>query len=107
MEFPQLKEEVKKFGFRLIRADSDDYFEAVFLRNDLASLVNKLDSLFGPRKWPSAEPLSAKISDIIKDCGGIREDQTLYFLEGEKFSAFAMLWPWSDGQRITLKLGKE
>lgn len=105
MEYIQLKEEVKKLGFKMVRLDDADYFEAVLLKSGLEQLTKKLDSLFGPPKWPSEKQLSAEVSEIIQDFGGIREDQTLYFLNEKNLSIFAMLWPWSDGERITLKLG--
>lgn len=107
MEFKQFKEEIKKLGFKMVRLDADDFFEAVLSKSELEQLSKKLDSLFGPPKWPSEKQLSIEVSEIIQDFGGIRDDQTLYFLNEKNLSVFAMLWPWSDGERITFKLGKK
>jgi hypothetical protein len=105
MQFKQLKEEVKALGFNEIRIDADSIFEAVIVKKSLAALTPKLDKFFGAPVWPSQNPLSLQAKEVIKDQGGIWPGQTLYFWYENNISIFAMLWPWSDGQHITLKCG--
>ena len=90
----------------MLRIDRNNYFEAVLAKNNLAEIMNKLSSFFGAPQWPSEKQLSTQILNIIKDFGGVRDDQTLYFCNEKNYSVFAMLWPWMDGQRITLKLAR-
>jgi hypothetical protein len=46
------------------------------------------------------------VQKVIDDFGGIMAGQTLYFTKQADGVIFAMLWPWQDGIRITLKAGK-
>jgi hypothetical protein len=51
--------------------------------------------------------LAAQIQKAIAEFGGIRDGQTLYFGNEDKYSLFAMLWPWQDAEHITLKMAKK
>jgi hypothetical protein len=107
MQFKQLKKEIKAVTFESIRAESEEYFEAVVIKDHAQELAQKLESLFGPAVWPSKEKLSSKIQEAIDQFGGIMKGQTLYFLSDQECALFAMLWPWQDGQHITLKTGQK
>lgn len=106
MEFDNIKTEVKKVGPDTTRIDDEKYFEAVIGRARLEETVRILESIFGTPAWPSSNKLSKDIEKLIKSVGGLRKGQTLYFLNKEGCSAFAMLWPWQDGERITIKMSK-
>lgn len=100
MEFEQLKAIAKEGGFETLRVENENYLEAVLLKNKLEELMLKLDSFFGPAQ----NKPSAQAQEAVGEFGGITKGQTLYFCqEGESF-VFAMLWPWQDGEHITLKL---
>jgi hypothetical protein len=102
MKFEQLKQAAKDVGFETSRAEDENYLEAVVLKNKLEELMLKLDSLFGPAQ----NKPSAQAQEAVSKFGGITKGQTLYFWqEGESF-VFAMLWPWQDGEHITLKMSK-
>lgn len=105
MEFKQIIQEIKAVKFNVIRVESDDYLEAVILRDQLSLLIEKLEKTFGKPVLSSSAGLPKEIEDIIGDFGGTREDQTLYFMKDKKYSYFAMLWPWSDEYHITIKVG--
>lgn len=104
MEFNQIREEVKKFGFELLRSDTKDYFEAVIIKEELVRLQERLKKFFGEPAWPAKDELSSEIQKKINSFGGIMSGQTLYCKNEGRDSIFAMLWPWQDGERTTVKI---
>ncbi|MCX5702556.1 MAG: hypothetical protein NTW64_06270 [Candidatus Omnitrophica bacterium] len=107
MQFEELKKEIQDFGIKTIRKDENSYFEAVVVKDRLEQLTRRLEGIFGSPVWPSEKELSAKTSSIVENFGGIRDGQTLYLWREKDFYIFAILWPWSDGINITLKIGRE
>ena len=106
MKFDNIKADVKKVELDIMRMDNENYFEAVIDHERLEGMIRVLEGIFGPPAWPSDKKLSKYIEGLIKDAGGLRKGQTLYFLDEEECLAFAMLWPWQDGKRITIKIAK-
>ena len=104
MEFNQIREEVKKIALEALRTDTSDYFEAVVIKEELAKLNERLTSFLGEPAWPSKNGLPSEIQNKINGFGGIMPGQTLYFRNEGKDSVFAMLWPWQDGKRTTVKI---
>jgi hypothetical protein len=107
MNFSQLKTEIKNVAFETVRTDAEDYFEAVITKEKLTELSFTLEKGFGVPAWPSKNRLAAQIQKAIAEFGGIRDGQTLYFGNEDKYSLFAMLWPWQDAEHITLKIAKK
>lgn len=107
IEFTQLKAALKSIDFNMIRQDTENYFEAVLAKEHLPELVLELEKNLGLPVWPSKDRLSPRIEKNIEEFGGVREGQTLYFGEGEGIYLVAMLWPWQDNKRITLKMAKK
>ena len=107
MQFNEIKKEMAEVNFETRRLDSNDYFEAVIVKDEFLKLTEKLEKFFGPPVWPSKNKLSTQIEEAINEFGGVRSDQTLYFWSQESDTIFAMLWPWADGSHITLKLAKK
>jgi len=108
MRFDELKSEFKEIGFESLRADSDDYFEGVILKDELPKVTDRLGSALGLPVWPSKEKLLPRVQQAIKEFGGIMPGQTLYFqAQGSSGALFAMLWPWQDGIHTTLKIVKK
>jgi hypothetical protein len=106
MQFTQLKSEIKSVGFVQIREESEDYFEAVLVKNNLTELISRLNKFFGSPTLPSDKPLSVQARAVIADFGDIMAGQTLYFWNEARDAIFVMLWPWGDKERITLKMGQ-
>lgn len=107
MEFNEVKKEVKNVVFDTLRMDSDNYFEGVILKDELAQLVDRLSKAFGVPVWPSPKNrLSLQIEENIRNYGGVTGGQTLYYYNQAGQTLFAMLWPWKDGERTTVKLIK-
>ena len=108
MEFDEIKAQIKKIELDATRVDNENYFEAVIIgKVHLEEVARVLEGIFGPPAWPSDKKLLKDVKELINSVGGLRKGQTLYFLNNEgECSAFAMLWPWQDGERITIKMSK-
>jgi len=106
VDFSDLKAQVKDIGCTELRLDDPGYFEAVVVKDKLYALTSKLEGFFGPPARPAEENLPEKIKMWVKMFGGIITGQTLYFQEGQEGAVLAMLWPWQDGQHITVKIIK-
>jgi len=106
MEFENIKAEIKKMELDTTRMDNESYFEAVIGRARLEGVVRALEGIFGAPAWPSGNKLLKDTEMLVKNLGGLRKGQTLYLLNKEGCASFAMLWPWQDGERITLKMSK-
>lgn len=104
MQYSELMQEVKGLVFDVLRVDTDDYFEAVAKEEQLTELAAILDKFFGLPAYPTKVKLSPQIEEKIKDFGGIKPGQTLYFINQETRAIIAMLWPWSDKRHTTLKI---
>ena len=104
MKFNELKAELKHIDFDTIRTDGDNYFETVIVKGELAKLTARLEKFFGLPVWPSENQLLPKAREAIKDFGGIKPGQNLYFWSEGNDVLFAMLWPWQDGWHTTVKI---
>ncbi len=107
MQFDKLKDEVKTVQFDALRSDTDNNFEAVVDKDELDKLAASLEKFFGPPAFPSDNKLTLTMRQAIDGYGGIMPGQTLYFWSQGEEIIFAMLWPWSDGQRTTIKIIKK
>ena len=87
-----------------IRLDNVDYFEAVFIKEKLVKLNERLINFFGEPTWPSKDRFTSRMQEAVNDFGGIKDGQTLYFSNDGVNSLFVMLWPWQDGLHITIKI---
>ena len=106
MEFKKVKADIKSIELDVTRIDNDDYFEVVVKKNCLGGIIQILENIFGSPAWPSSAGLSKEIEKAIKNLGGLRSGQTLYAMTKDEFCLFAMLWPWQDGERITIKISR-
>ena len=108
MEFNKIKEEIKKIEPDTTRTDNESYFEVVIGSARLEEMVRALEAIFRAPAWPSKNKVKIPkdVEKLIKNAGGLRKGQTLYYTAQEGHSVFVMLWPWQDGQRITVKMSK-
>jgi len=104
IQFNKDMAEIQNMDFQTVRINSNNYFEAVLLKNKLSDLTENLEKIFGAPFCPSEKKLSAQMQEIINGFGGVRDNQSLYFLKEEEYYVFAMLWPWQDGEHITFKI---
>lgn len=100
MQFSEVRKELGSITFDSTRIDNGDYLEAVIVKSELEKLTSMLIKLLGAPKPPSS-----KAQDLLKDFGGVWAGQTLYISSDGNIDIFAMLWPWADGNHVTLKVG--
>lgn len=107
MDFPGLLEEARTLRFKEKRFDTNEFLEFVIAVSALKMLTPILDKHFGPPFKPAGKALTEpSAKEFLENFGGIRNDQTLYFLEADDFIYYAMIWPWSDGASVTIKIAQ-
>ena len=104
MDFSSLRKNMKTFNFEALRTDCDNHFEGVIIQQELEKLSLQLKSIMGEPVFPSKNRLPYKLQETVNGLGGIMPGQTLYYKVSETDSILAMLWPWKDGQRTTIKI---
>ena len=107
IQYSDVKAQVKAIGFETLRNETDTYFEVVFMKAKLNEYNAALNNLFGKISWPSDTPIPEEVKKVIAQYGSVMAGQTLYSFQEESHVIFAMLWPWGDGQHITLKTGEK
>ena len=85
------------------RQVDDDYVEVVFYTEDTEKWKKILTEALGPEVKPE-EVNDRENLAFTEDYGGMNENQTLFKKEEGDTAVVAMLWPWSNGDLITLKL---
>lgn len=96
---------IASFPIAETRDHSDEYLELVFFAANLAQWEQALAQHLGaPVKPPGTVP-SADDKSITKNYGGVQKNQTL-FRGAAAMPFIAMLWPWQDGEHVTLKIAK-
>lgn len=106
MTYLQLLEKVKQLKLQEIRKDSMNLLEVVVSIESLKQVCSVLESYFGVPFKPAGKKPNAEIQKKTASLGGIRENQTLYFVEEKGIFNCAMLWPWSDGKLVTIKIAQ-
>ena len=86
------------------RCDREDLFELVFFQKDLAEWGRILSAFLGTPAKPSGKTPTAKDLELTAGTGSIRIEQTLFEKTFEEGVIIAKLWPWKDGQHITLRM---
>lgn len=104
MDFSVIRKDMKLFSFETLRTDCDNFFEGVIVGQELDKLNGQLKSLLGDPVYPSPNRLAHKVRQTVDGLGGLMPGQTLYYKDLGTDSILAMLWPWKDGQRTTVKI---
>jgi hypothetical protein len=104
MDFSLIRKDMKLFSFETLRTDCDNFFEGVIIQQELDKLNGQLKSLLGDPVYPSQNRLAHKVRQTVDGLGGLMPGQTLYYKDLGTDSILAMLWPWKDGQRTTVKI---
>ena len=103
LTYEQLVQEINKIPVFESRIDRDDMKEFVVQEKNITPLHLILQNYFKEFKSASETPTLEDKKRAAR-WGGVREHQALYFKEEEGVSQCAMLWPWEDGTRCTVKL---
>ncbi|MFH1208105.1 MAG: hypothetical protein V1673_00925 [Candidatus Omnitrophota bacterium] len=104
MTFLDFLVEIQTLRIEELRAQREEYFEAVIAKADLDPLHKILTAYFGPPLKPEGQLPSGEANRRAESYGGIRKDQTMYFRQDGDHSECALLWPWGNGIRITVKV---
>jgi len=104
MDFSSLRKNVKALNFEALRTDCDNFFEGVIAQQELEKLSLQLKNMMGEPVFPSKSRLPYKLQETVNGLGGIMPGQTLYYKTSDTDSILAMLWPWKDGLRTTIKI---
>ena len=104
MDFSLIRKDMQKFSFETLRTDCDNFFEGVIIQKELDKLNERLKSLLGDPVYPSENRLALKVRQSVDGFGGLMPGQTLYYKNLGADNILAMLWPWKDGQRTTVKI---
>jgi hypothetical protein len=106
MTFEELREQVKKVDMEEKRTDLSSWLEVVVSNQQLEKIHPILERYFGPPFKAAGQSPSKEALRYTASYGGIRRDQTLYYAEREGAPHFAMMWPWGDGLRVTVKIAQ-
>ena len=106
MSFDELVQTLRSIPVDEERQCSEGYLEFVLSSRHLTHLYPILERYFGvPFKPPGVAP-TREAEDYVRSYGGIMKHQTLYFLQEEGLANCAMIWPWGDGLRVTVKVAQ-
>jgi len=104
MSFTELVESLRKVKHEQTRADQENYFEVVVTKNIIEPIVSMLQSYFGSPMKPEGKDPSKTAERCAEPYGGIWRNQIMYMHTVEQGVEAALLWPWNDGNSITVKL---
>lgn len=106
MTYPEFIEEIKKVKFWEKRVDAPNLLEFVIEQEHLNTLTMLLQNYFGLPLKPAGHAPSREANAYSAAYGGIQKNQTLYYRDSSALTHCALLWPWSDGKWITVKLAQ-
>jgi len=95
LDYAQKKYHVDRHG---------EYVQLVFSSKHLADWMASIAAILGDPVKIADQPVSADIMALTQDLGEIFDHQTLYYHEIDHHRIMAMLWPWNNGESITLKI---
>ncbi len=104
MRYDLFLQELKKFPNIELRSDEPECFEFVVKTSDLPKVHTVLETFFGKPMKPAGTRASSEAKKMTEAYGGIRDDQTLYHLESEELYYYSLIWPWANGQSVTVKV---
>ena len=104
MTFDELLKNVGQIKCIESRSVTAEYYEVVVSTNDLEKLNEALSAYFGPPKGPPGGKYSPDVAQHAEPYGGVRGGQTMYFRNHKTGLELALLWPWSNGTSLTVKI---
>lgn len=97
----------KKISHEQTRRESEDYLEMVMYRQSLQEVEQLFQDYFGQALKNAGQEAHERAVEVTNRYGGISQDQTLYYTSRENMNQMAMVWPWADGKRVTVKIIQE
>ena len=106
MSFDDLVNRLETVPFDELRKKYQGYIEIVMQTPNLPKIYPVLENFFGIPFKPAGIAPSREAEDYTKRYGGIQKNQTLYFKKEGLTAHCAMIWPWADGTRATIKIAQ-
>ena len=106
MGFEELAGRLKDGPMNEFRKEEPGYLEFVSTTKDLSDIYPVLEEYFGPPFKPAGVVPTKEAVLRSAHYGGIEIQQTLYYIEQEGLSSCAMIWPWQDKMRATIKVAQ-
>ena len=97
----------RKIKHEQTRRESEDYLEMVMFLENWNDVLSLFEGYFGAALKRAGEEADEAAEQIANRFGGIAKDQVLYHSLSEDFEHVAMIWPWSDGKRMTVRILQE
>ena len=94
----------RKIRHEQTRRESEEYLEMVMFRDSWNDLLSLFDSYFGAPLKTSGKDANDDAERVSNPHGGISKEQVLYHVLRDNADHVAMIWPWSDGKRMTVKI---
>jgi hypothetical protein len=103
----EVMRKAKKISHEQTRRESEDYLEMVMYQNTWPDIERLFRDYFGAAVKPAGEEVEEESEYISNPHGGLSKEQTLFYSERDSMVQLAMIWPWSDGKRMTVKIIQE
>ena len=107
MMFEEVLRKAKKISHEQTRRESEEYLEMVMFQNSLPELRDLLEGHFGTALKHAGQEVDEDVERITNNHGGMSREQILYHGTRDHMRQLAMVWPWADGKRMTVKLIQE
>ena len=105
-DFLELTGRLKKAPADELRKEESGYLELVFSIQNLPKIYPVLEEFFGLPFKPAGVAPSKEAVLRAADYGGVEKHQTLYYSEEDGVSKCAMIWPWQDKTKATVKVAQ-
>ncbi len=104
MDFLELRREIKeKLPVDEWRFELHDFCEFVIKAEHVGQLAKIFEAHFGPRQ-DLQHGVTPEVQAVTDRWGGVRKNQQLYLHNGNSGKEIALLWPWCDGTKISVKV---
>lgn len=101
-DFGHLRQELRGIRFEPLRAAEDAFMEGVVSVGECTKLLVCLERFYGGAV-ASLDGEPAALTALVDQYGGLMSGQTLYCCRSQEKYVCVMLWPWQDGEHVTVK----
>ncbi|MBF0531922.1 MAG: hypothetical protein HQL23_02375 [Candidatus Omnitrophica bacterium] len=104
MTFDDLFQKIQAIPSVEKRACQENYVEIVLTRAGVDTLTPSLLAYFGLPLKPPGQPPCHESLNYSTPYGGIQSNQTMFARKNETGAELVLLWPWGNGENITVKI---
>lgn len=104
MNIVDMLESIKKIPSLQLQETAGNFFGAVLNTSELTVIQDILNTFFGEPLKPENVKATQDVTDLSCQYGGVRDNQILYYKKDGSDTTLAMIWPWGDNQKFTLKI---